>query len=111
MAVEEAFLRQPEWAARERKAPTGPEGKGELETRRKWPKSRVSARKGGFGPEEGGGDVKGSLKPAGSGPSLEFQLERGVWARRGGGGRREVGKRRRGKTRKRTREHDFSVEK
>ena len=71
-AVEEAFLHQPEWAARERQAPTGPEGKGELETRRKWPKSRVSARKWGFGPEEGGG-------------------------------RREVGKRRRGKTRKRLR--------
>ena len=74
-AVEEEFLRQSEWAARERKAPTGTgsgqslefqPGKGglgqkrggrregELETRRKWPKSRVSARKGGFGPEEGG---------------------------------------------------------
>ena len=51
-------MRQSEWAARERKAPTGPEGKGELETGGKWPKSRVSARKGGFGPEEGGGDVK-----------------------------------------------------
>ena len=59
MAVEEAFLRQPEWAARERKAPTGPEGKGELETRRKWPKSRVSAGKGGLGQKRGGGgDVK-----------------------------------------------------
>ena len=53
-AVEEEFLRQSEWAARARKAPTGPEGKGELETRGKWPKSRVSARKGGFGPEEWG---------------------------------------------------------
>ena len=80
-------MRQPEWAARERKAPTGPEGKGELETRQNWPKSRVSARKGGFGPEEGGGDVKGSLKPAGSGPSLEFQPGKGGLGQKRGGRR------------------------